>query len=130
MTTVSSVPAAALAGRRALITGAARGMGLAHTQHLADLGAHVALVDIDATENQAAARHIGGRGGQAIAITADITDRATAERIIRHAAAELGGLDILVHNAGRMYSLTGLENTDDEDFRALHDSDGSPDTPK
>lgn len=119
MTTVSSVPTAALADRRALITGAARGMGFAHAQHLADLGAHVALVDIDATENEAAARHIRGAGGQATTITADITDRATAERVIQDAAAELGGLDILVHNAGRMYSLTGLEETDDEDFHAL-----------
>jgi NAD(P)-dependent dehydrogenase (short-subunit alcohol dehydrogenase family) len=94
-------------------------MGLAHAQHLADLGAQVALVDIDAAENQDAARQIRGRGSQAIAITADITDRAAAERAIQHAAAELGGLDILVHNAGRMYSLTGLEETDDDDFRAL-----------
>ena len=119
MTPTSDLPPAALAGRRALITGAARGMGRAHALHLADLGAHVALVDIDAAENEAAARQIRDRGRQAVAITADITDRVTAERVIQRAAAELGGLDILVHNAGRMYSLTGLADTDDEDFRAL-----------
>ena len=45
--------------------------------------------------------------------------RATAEAIISQATAILGGLDILVHNAGLMYSLAGLADTDDADFRRL-----------
>ena len=61
MTATCGLPPAALAGRRALITGAARGMGLAHALHLADLGAHVALVDIDAAENEAAVADLAGR---------------------------------------------------------------------
>ena len=52
-------------------------------------------------------------------MTGDITTRASGEAIVDQAAATLGGLDILVHNAGLMYSLKGLADTDDDDFRRL-----------
>jgi len=108
-----------LDGRRAVVTGGARGMGRAHGAALSQAGASVVLVDIDADEAAAAAKELGRDGAQVSAVPGDITVRATAEAIIDEAAALLGGLDILVHNAGLMYSLTGLADTDDADFRRL-----------
>jgi 3-oxoacyl-[acyl-carrier protein] reductase len=111
--------AAPLAGRVALVTGGARGMGRAHARLLASRGAAVAVIDIDADVGESTAADIVREGGRAVAIAADITQRALAESVIDRVAAELGGIDILVHNAGLMYSMTGLEDTDDANFDRL-----------
>ncbi|WP_321816670.1 MULTISPECIES: SDR family NAD(P)-dependent oxidoreductase [unclassified Paraburkholderia] len=108
-----------LAGRVALVTGAGRGAGRAHARLLARRGAAVAVVDIDVDVAHATADEIESEGGRAIAIAADITRRELAEQAIHETTDRLGALDIVVHNAGRMYSLTGLEGTDDVDFDAL-----------
>jgi NAD(P)-dependent dehydrogenase (short-subunit alcohol dehydrogenase family) len=108
-----------LSGRRALVTGAARGMGRAHAETFAAAGASVCLVDLDEDVLEDTTRALRDGGGHAVAVAGDITDRATSEAMVARAADELGGLDILVHNAGLMYSLTGLADTDDEDFRRL-----------
>lgn len=114
-----SIPTIPLAGRRALVTGGARGMGLAHGAALSAAGASVILVDVDADVLQKTAAQLRGDGRDVTAVAGDITTRAAAESIISQATAILGGLDILVHNAGLMYSLASLANTDDEDFRRL-----------
>jgi 3-oxoacyl-[acyl-carrier protein] reductase len=108
-----------LAGRRALVTGGARGMGRAHGQALTAAGASVVLVDIDGDELDKTCAELRGDGADAYGIAGDITTRPSAEAIIDEAARTLGGLDILVHNAGLMYSLAGLADTDDDDFRRL-----------
>jgi len=125
----SSTAKRPLAGRRALITGAARGMGRAHALALCTRGASVVLVDLDAAELETTAEELlaglrvapaGAEPSPAVVpVAADITTRSSAEAIIARAIDAVGGLDILVHNAGRMYSFTGLLETDDEDFRAL-----------
>ena len=108
-----------LAGRRAVITGGARGMGKAHGTALAAGGASVVLVDIDADELASTADELRRAGADVHAVAGDISSRGPAEAIIDQAAASLGGLDILVHNAGLMYSMTGLADTDDDDFRRI-----------
>ncbi|UQX89211.1 SDR family oxidoreductase [Jatrophihabitans telluris] len=108
-----------LDGRRALVTGAARGMGRAHALTLAGLGASVTLLDLDEVENANTAQEIKSLGGTAYALAADVTSRTACERASEAAASAMGGLDILVHNAGLMYSGTGLADTDDEDFHRL-----------
>ena len=108
-----------LAARRALVTGGARGMGRAHGQALTAAGASVVLVDIDAEELDKTCAELRGDGADVFGIAGDITTRAAAEEIVARAAATLGGLDILVHNAGLMYSLAGLADTDDDNFRRL-----------
>jgi 3-oxoacyl-[acyl-carrier protein] reductase len=108
-----------LARRRALVTGGARGMGRAHGQALTAAGASVVLVDIDAEELDKTCAELRAEGAAVSGIAGDITTRAAAEAIVAQAAATLGGLDILVHNAGLMYSLAGLADTDDVDFRRL-----------
>jgi 3-oxoacyl-[acyl-carrier protein] reductase len=79
----------------------------------------VAVVDIDADVGESTAAEIVDEGGRAVAIAADITQRALAEGVIDRVAQDLGGIDILVHNAGLMYSMTGLEDTDDANFDRL-----------
>jgi len=109
-----------LDGRVALITGGARGAGRAHARLLAARGAAVAVVDIDGEVAQATAAEISGESGaQAIALGCDISQREQSENAIFQVREGLGRLDILVHNAGLMYSMTGLADTDDEDFEAL-----------
>ncbi|MFG3075266.1 3-oxoacyl-ACP reductase [Streptomyces sp. NPDC048225] len=83
-----------LAGRTALVTGAARGIGAAVAETLAGQGAHVVVLDVPQAED--AARRAAERlGGTALAL--DITAADAGERI---AAALPGGLDVLIHNAG------------------------------
>ncbi|MDR6980501.1 3-oxoacyl-[acyl-carrier protein] reductase [Streptomyces sp. 3330] len=87
-------PARPLAGRTALVTGAARGIGEAVAETLARDGAHVVVLDVPQAEDDArrVAARLGGR-----ALTLDITAADAGERI----AAELpDGLDVLIHNAG------------------------------
>ncbi|AOE85092.1 SDR family NAD(P)-dependent oxidoreductase [Pseudomonas sp. TCU-HL1] len=108
-----------LENRVALVTGAGRGAGRAHARLLASRGATVAIVDIDEDVARATAAEIEAAGGRAIALVADITDRDRAERLVADVAQTLGGLDILVHNAGLIYSMTGLEETDDANFNRL-----------
>ena len=86
-----------LPGRVALVTGAARGIGLAIGRRLADEGARVALVDVDAPGVEAAAASLG-RG--ALALVADVTQTEDVERAVAAAHARLGRLDIVVNNAG------------------------------
>ncbi|CAI3804993.1 2,5-dichloro-2,5-cyclohexadiene-1,4-diol dehydrogenase LinX [Pseudomonas sp. MM221] len=114
-----SPQARSLDGRVALITGAGRGAGRAHARLLAARGAAVAVVDIDAEVARETAAEIEAAGGRALPFACDITDRAAGERLVAQVAEALGGLDILVHNAGLIYSMTGLEGTDDANFDRL-----------
>jgi NAD(P)-dependent dehydrogenase (short-subunit alcohol dehydrogenase family) len=94
-------------------------MGRAHGAALSSAGASVVLVDIDAEALTATADELRGAGANVWGVAGDITTRAAAESIISQATATLGGLDILVHNAGLMYSFATLADTDDADFRRL-----------
>ena len=84
-----------LSGRSALVTGAGRGIGEAIARRLAAGGARVLVADID---GDAAARVAGSVDG--IAATADVTDDAQVEAMVRTCTERLGGLDIAVNNAG------------------------------
>ncbi|HEX6511850.1 MAG TPA: SDR family oxidoreductase [Chloroflexota bacterium] len=93
-----------LDGKVALITGAGSTIGLGRAMALALIGAggRVALMDIDPQgleQNAAEARQIGGEGC-VTTIVADATDASAAQRAVQHAIADLGGLHILINNAG------------------------------
>lgn len=94
-------------------------MGQAHGTALSAAGASVVLADIDTDVLEKTAAQLRGAGCDVSAVAGDITSRPAAEAIISQATAIMGGLDILVHNAGLMYSLAGLADTDDEDFHRL-----------
>ncbi|MEO1315320.1 MAG: L-iditol 2-dehydrogenase [Pseudomonadota bacterium] len=85
-----------LTSKTALITGAARGIGLALARAYAREGARVALADIDMARAEAAAADIGDA---ASAIEMDVTDQASIEKGVAAAIAAMGKIDILVNNA-------------------------------
>jgi 3-oxoacyl-[acyl-carrier protein] reductase len=89
-----------LSGRVAVITGAARGIGLATAERLADAGADIAIVDMDEPAALAAAQSIEKRGKKAIACAIDLTDEQAVIDMTDEVCAKLGGYDILVCAAG------------------------------
>jgi NAD(P)-dependent dehydrogenase (short-subunit alcohol dehydrogenase family) len=105
----------ALPGRKAVVTGASRGLGKAFATALAQAGADVAVVARTESDITAAATGMAKATGRKIVpITADVTQRADTERMIAEADTALGGLDILVNNAGVCFHRPALEVPDDE----------------
>jgi 3-oxoacyl-[acyl-carrier protein] reductase len=91
-----------VAGKRVLVTGAASGMGRATAHLFADEGAHVAVVDLDAERVLAVVDEIRDMHGPAAAagFVADVGDHESLKRLVTDVVASLGGVDVLVNNAG------------------------------
>jgi 3-oxoacyl-[acyl-carrier protein] reductase len=107
-----------LDGKVALVTGAGRGIGQAIACKLAREGARVVLNDLDAGPAGETVGKIEALGGKAIAVPGDVTQPALAQRLVDTAVGDLGGLDIIVNNAG--YSWDGvIQKTSDEQFDAM-----------
>jgi NAD(P)-dependent dehydrogenase (short-subunit alcohol dehydrogenase family) len=87
-----------LAGKVALVTGGAQGIGLETARALAGRGGAVALVDVDAAAAERAA--VGVDPVRAIGLGADVTDGAAVERAVAAVVERFGGLDVVVANAG------------------------------
>jgi len=89
-----------LAGQCALITGAGRGIGKALALRLAAEGAHVTLTARTHAQIEAVAAEIASRGGQALAVAADVTDEAAVYHVATAAAERFGPVAVLINNAG------------------------------
>jgi NAD(P)-dependent dehydrogenase (short-subunit alcohol dehydrogenase family) len=107
-----------LEGKTALITGASRGLGAALARELAGRGAKVALVARGAAALEKVAAEIRARGGVAHALPADVADKNAVYPLAGAAAALLGPIDVLVHNASALgpTPLRLLLDTDCEDL--------------
>ncbi|WP_458840382.1 SDR family NAD(P)-dependent oxidoreductase [Leucobacter sp. HY1910] len=108
-TTSTTSAASEFYGLVALVTGGASGIGAAVAHTLADRGARVAVLDV----NPSAA------DPRFSAYTADVSDRASVDQAVKQAAADLGGIDIVVNNAGIGAQGDIAANDDDEWARAL-----------
>jgi 3-oxoacyl-[acyl-carrier protein] reductase len=106
----------ALSGRVALVTGAARGIGLAIATGLIRHGASVGLVDIDVKALQEAEQELGRR---ATAVEADVTRPLDVQRAVETTVSMFGGLDVLVNNAGICPLTPFSEITEDEWDRVM-----------
>lgn len=89
-----------LKGKVGLVTGGNGGIGLGLARGLARAGADIAVVGRNADKNASAVSELQGIGVKAIGIVADVTDRAQVDAALAQTVAQLGGLDILVANAG------------------------------
>ena len=103
-----------LKGRVALVTGASSGLGVQFARALADNGASIALVARRADRLKALKDEIDGKGGRAIAIEADVTDRAAMTRAFDAAEKAFGTVTVLVNNAGIAHGGRAVEMPPEE----------------
>jgi 3-oxoacyl-[acyl-carrier protein] reductase len=90
-----------LNGKRALVTAASRGLGLASAMGLAREGCHLVICSRDEARIRAASDAIQRETGQRVhALVADVSDEPAAARLVDQSVGALGGLEIVVHNAG------------------------------
>ena len=99
-----------LKGKRAVVTGAAQGIGRGIAQAFVAEGAEVLLVDVDAEKLAVTAQELGQEG-----MAADVARKAEIERIFARVSEKWGGLDILVNNAGVTHAAE-LDNLTEDDF--------------
>ena len=109
-----------LEDRVAAITGASSGIGEATALALADAGAAVALGARRLDRVEALAERIGAAGGRAIAFEVDVSDEQAANAFVAAANERLGGLDVLVNNAGVML-LGPVAGADTDEWRRMLD---------
>ncbi len=105
-------------GRGAIVTGAARGIGAAIAKRLAEEGARLALWDLDEAAVTATA---GALGPEHIAVRVDVSDETSVDAALRHTAAVLGRIDLLVSNAGILGPVTTTWEHAPDEFRRVLD---------
>ncbi|MFG3256869.1 SDR family NAD(P)-dependent oxidoreductase [Streptomyces sp. NPDC048172] len=98
-----------LTGKRAIVTGAASGIGRATAGVLSELGASVVLADLDVERGEEAAKETGGTF-----VRCDVSRREECEDVVRTAVEQYGGVDVLFNNAGIIRRSTVLEITDED----------------
>lgn len=103
-----------LAGKRALITGGASGIGRATALLFSREGAAVSVVDLDEEGGRSVTRMIEEEGGRAIFVRADVTRASECRDAVERTVSSLGGLDILFNNAGIIRRATVVELAEEE----------------
>jgi len=108
-----------LTGRVALITGGGQGIGLAVARKLVDRGASIAINDLDEAHADAAVSQLADSGNATLAVPGDITSKTSVQQIVDHTSRELGGLHILINNAGILYPTSVADMPEDEWDRVI-----------
>ncbi len=103
-----------LENKRAIVTGGAGGIGRAAALAFADEGARVAVVDVDAEGAAAVADAIVAAGGDAIALTADVSIDTDVRGVVDETVAAFGGIDVVFNNAGIVRRATAIDTTVEE----------------
>lgn len=114
-----SAHAGELAGRRALVTGAGQGIGMGIAVELARRGAKVAVHTANSSPDRTLAA-IGQLGSSGLAVRGDLSDIAACRSVVEQSAEQLGGLDVLVNNAG-LTTEVPFEQTTPEQFAQMFD---------
>ncbi|MEZ4707646.1 MAG: glucose 1-dehydrogenase [Caldilineaceae bacterium] len=122
-----------LQGKVALVTGGARGLGRAYVLHLAKLGAHVVINDVDlnaaaeydeALGAETVMAEVEALGVRALGVQADVTDKAQVDGMFEEALSTFGRVDILVNNAGGALNLppqNAASNAPEDHYRYIMD---------
>ncbi|MGO4592569.1 SDR family NAD(P)-dependent oxidoreductase [Leifsonia sp. 2TAF2] len=103
-----------LAGKSAIVTGGAGGIGRATSLAFAAEGARVAVVDLQQEAAEAVAAEIRAAGGEAIAIGADVSSEPEVEAAVAAVVKAFGGIDVTFNNAGIIRRTTAVETTVEE----------------
>lgn len=105
-----------LTGQTAIVTGGGRGFGREIARVLAKEGVKVAVVARSADQLAETVSLIQSEGGHAIAVTADVTDFAAVTKMVEQIVRELGAVDLLVNNAGRLTSIAPVWESDPDEW--------------
>ena len=107
-----------LAGKTAIVTGGAVGIGYGITYRLAEAGANVVVADLDGEAAEDAAKNLKEAGFEATATRTNVSEESDVERMVATSAELYGDIDILVNNAGIGPPETPAEDVTVEDFDA------------
>jgi meso-butanediol dehydrogenase / (S,S)-butanediol dehydrogenase / diacetyl reductase len=108
-----------LSGKRALVTGAGRGIGQAIAVAMAEHGCRVAINDLTADRLEATAQRIAGQSTEPLLVPGDVGSSATVNSLVRTVTERFDGIDILVNNAGVITALLMEDISDEEWERTL-----------
>jgi NAD(P)-dependent dehydrogenase (short-subunit alcohol dehydrogenase family) len=100
------------AGKVVLVTGSTSGIGEACARLFAESGAAVVVSGRNTARGGQVVAEISAAGGTALFVAADLRAAGACERLIEETVERLGGLDVLVNNAGILYTANALDNTD------------------
>ncbi|SFQ32756.1 3-oxoacyl-[acyl-carrier protein] reductase [Amycolatopsis arida] len=103
-----------LSGRTAIVTGAGAGIGRAEALALAAAGAAVVVNDLAESAAAAVVEEVEARGGKALAVAGDVSERACADALLAAATEHFGGLDVVVNNAGVVRDRMVFSMSDEE----------------